>query len=211
MLIGYPGAKNKLRKVIVPRLLAHLEECPGAEYREPFFGGGSIGLLVAPHAPSLWLNDKDPAVSSLWSAVIRSPDLLRRWVANFSPTQQECDRFAAHLLLQPPPSSRASDEETAAYGFLELAVRRCSFSMLGVKANTPHYYADRWNPSLVLREIDRIHHLLAGRVRGDRCTRLDFGSRHRCRRNHSRSLLPSHSTPSRQVLNSTLDTFRNLN
>jgi site-specific DNA-adenine methylase len=45
----YPGGKSKLRAQIVDCLSTQAYES-GLEYREPFFGGGSIGLkLLADH------------------------------------------------------------------------------------------------------------------------------------------------------------------
>jgi len=40
--IRYPGGKQKFKSEILAKLQLH----PSLEYREPFFGGGSIGLEV---------------------------------------------------------------------------------------------------------------------------------------------------------------------
>jgi DNA adenine methylase len=71
----YPGGKSKLRGEITA-ILNRLIDGEDVQYREPFFGGGSIGLnMVSTHGiRKLWMNDKDVGISCLWTSAIRHPD-----------------------------------------------------------------------------------------------------------------------------------------
>ncbi len=79
-LIRYPGGKSKLRKVINARLQRMLGDLgPNAEFREPFFGAGAIGLSLLDENPAIkraWINDADPAMAALWAVVIHNPTTL---------------------------------------------------------------------------------------------------------------------------------------
>ena len=57
----YPGGKSKLKDRIVCKL-NKISSNNTLEYREPFFGGGSIGLSFFEKRPNLdkiWINDFD--------------------------------------------------------------------------------------------------------------------------------------------------------
>src|SRR5690242_4366828 len=95
----YPGGKSKLREQIAAKLKA-IAGTADLEYREPFFGGGSIGLLFLKENQNLkriWINDFDLGISSLWSTVIRRPDLFKARVEKFIPSIEAFDRFKEDL------------------------------------------------------------------------------------------------------------------
>ena len=74
-LVRYPGGKFKLRGQIAQRL-AEQAEHDGLEFREPFFGGGSIGLKLLSDDMGMrrfWINDKDVGIACLWTSIIRYP------------------------------------------------------------------------------------------------------------------------------------------
>jgi DNA adenine methylase len=75
----YPGGKNKLKDIIISKILILSKDCD--TYVEPFFGGGSIGLnLLKDHHltfSKIWINDKDIGIVCLWDTVIRFPQLLK--------------------------------------------------------------------------------------------------------------------------------------
>ena len=79
-LIRYPGGKAKLLKHINSRLQRMVADLgPDAEYREPFFGAGAVGLSLLAANPGIkraWLNDADPAMAALWDVVIHNPTEL---------------------------------------------------------------------------------------------------------------------------------------
>ncbi|MFA5311679.1 MAG: DNA adenine methylase, partial [Methanomassiliicoccales archaeon] len=105
----YPGGKSKLRDQIVSCLVEQLRSMRGygIQYREPFFGGGSIGLqLLSRYSKgsglfedfsnntggflcpidSLWINDKDIGIACLWTSIIRYVDDFCIKVGECSPS-----------------------------------------------------------------------------------------------------------------------------
>ncbi len=80
-LFRYPGGKTKLRKQILEAVKAVASENDITDFREPFFGGGAIGLSALKEIPSVTkisINDRNVPLASLWTAVIRYPDELIR-------------------------------------------------------------------------------------------------------------------------------------
>lgn len=69
--LRYPGGKSKVIDRIMPSL-SDIVDVRGL-YGEPFVGGGSVALAVATTFPgvSLWLNDLDANVASVWKAMRR--------------------------------------------------------------------------------------------------------------------------------------------
>ena len=79
----YPGGKKKIKKTIKSKLLdlseQHKDKSEHLQYREPFFGGGSIGLLFLSESSfinNIWINDKDKALCCLWTCIINNHESL---------------------------------------------------------------------------------------------------------------------------------------
>lgn len=166
----YPGGKAKLKDVITRQIIPHLENS-ALEYREPFWGGGSIGMEIVTHIKNLWINDKDPGISALWLAVIHDPEQLKEQIRNFQPTVQDFDQFKEDLLT--------GNQENL--GFKKLVIHQISYSGLGTKSGGPlggrkqesNYKIDcRWSPEYLCKKIDKIHNLLKNI--NTKCTSLDF-------------------------------------
>ncbi len=182
----YPGGKTKLLTPIIGRLRANGE---AAEYREPFFGGGSVGLKLFEGPPrslrSVWLNDKDPGIACLWSSALNYPTLLKDRLLCFVPSVEAFHAYRTELLhiTAVPRDSHAVID----LAFKKLAVHQMSYSGLGTKAGGPiggatqssaYDVGCRWSPSYICRKIDRIHGMFAKNridVRHGVCTNLDFG------------------------------------
>lgn len=99
----YPGGKSKLREQIASKL--NKITTADYEYREPFFGGGSIGLKLLQDMPDLkriWINDFDPGISCLWTTLINRPDLLKKRVEEFKPSVEAFYEFRTELTADPP-------------------------------------------------------------------------------------------------------------
>ena len=180
----YPGGKSRLAKNIVKQLSQALGDRI-TEYREPFVGGGSIGLALLrthPGIERIRINDADPGVASFWATVIRWPDLIKSLIQGFTPSVAAFGEFKAGLqALDKVPTG---PEDIAMVGFMKLAIHRISFSGLGVMAGGPlggrHQLSDgsiasRWNPARLCEEVDEAHRLFSRvEVVGNVCTCQDF-------------------------------------
>lgn len=181
----YPGGKSKLRNQIASKL-NEIASNSNLEYREPFFGGGSIGLLMLqdnPDIKEIWINDFDLGISSLWTTLIRRPDLLKSRVEKFKPSIEAFDKYKEELTASPSPKL-LSDTEIANFGFKKLAIHQISYSGLGTKSGGPlggreqksDYKIDcRWSPSYICKKIDILNKQFSKLfVRDNCCTNLDF-------------------------------------
>lgn len=169
----YPGGKSKLIKPIFSyfNIDSSIEE-----YREPFFGGGSIGIefLKRNKMKRIWINDYDKALSDLWESVIKHPDELKKLVMNFVPSVKEFDSIRNKLI-------EGNVSDTVNNGFMKLAIHQISYSGLGLKSGGPlggreqksEYKINcRWSPSYICNKIDAINNLFADR--NVQCTNTDF-------------------------------------
>jgi DNA adenine methylase len=176
----YPGGKSKLRKEIIAKL-HFVSQGLNLEYREPFFGGGSIGLEYIQQTPLLqkiWINDFDLGVSSLWSSLLNQPEELKQKVKTFVPSVEAFDQFKEEL-VNPVKATTCLD-----WGFKKLAIHQISYSGLGVKSGGPlggreqksNYKIDcRWSPQYICKKIDLLHKKFSKfQVRENQCTALDF-------------------------------------
>lgn len=179
-MIRYPGGKSKLRKQIIIRIAKMFD---GEEYVEPFFGGGSVGLNVLKdiNVKKIWINDLDLGVASLWTSVIRFPEMLKKVVTEFEPSVELFDKFKD--LLQTRPHLKIP-EEVVNWGLMKLAIHQISYSGLGVKSGGPlggrdqksKYKIDcRWSPSYICKRIDEYHKMFSEvEVRYNCCSSRDF-------------------------------------
>jgi len=180
----YPGGKSKLRDQIAKRL-AEQAGYAGLEYREPFVGGGSVGLSLLSDnlgITNIWLNDKDIGIACLWTAVIRYPDEFQERVRSFMPSVDAFYELRDTLTkVSEMPVEPASIVDL---GFRKLAVHQISYSGLGTKSGGPlggaeqksQYKIDcRWSPDYICKKVDKLHDLFTTiEVRGNGCTNLDF-------------------------------------
>lgn len=188
----YPGGKSKLRGRITSQLRI-LAQQRDLEYREPFFGGGSIGLyFIQKCSPQcVWLNDRDIGIAALWTSVIRYPHLLKSLIRAFVPSIEKFDTFKSALIALPNLQTR---EEVVYYGFMKLAIHQISYSGLGTVSGGPlggrkeaniagrgttqevKYPIDcRWSPEYICRKIDRLSDMLNQcTIRWNECTSHDF-------------------------------------
>lgn len=181
-LLRYPGGKAKLLR---PVLFELLRADRSYEYREPFFGGGAVGLsyLAAnPDAHKIWLNDKDPGIASLWTAVMWYPDDLKDRIRAFRPAPDLFDAIRERLRSVTTMVTRR--DEIVEVGFEKLAIHRISYSGLGTMAGGPlggrkptsaAAIGSRWSPDRLCATVDALHQRLAFcDARHAACTCLDF-------------------------------------
>lgn len=179
----YPGGKTKLRSHIIDRL-KQLSKGKSLEYREPFFGGGSIGLkfITASNTEKVWINDKDIGITCLWSSLINFPQQFKKRVLEFIPSIEDFYSFKEELIgLQTMPEDEVSIVDI---GFKKLAIHQISYSGLGTKSGGPlggknqksQYKVDcRWSPNYICKKIDLLHNQLKKySFRFNDCTNYDF-------------------------------------
>ena len=169
-LIRYPGSKAKLARQIVKRFpsaitAGTLWTSGGSwEYREPFFGGGAVGLEFMGWlggACPIWVNDIDPSMAALWRTMYAGPDDFMRLCEKFTPTTESFYEFK-----ETDGMDGLSDAEAA---FRKVALHRISFSGFGAKAGGPiggreqtsEYGVDcRWSIEHIRKESKKAHTLM---------------------------------------------------
>lgn len=174
----YPGGKRKLAGIIC-EYLSRYPTGERIEYREPFFGGGYIGVHAAKEIGygSVWINDLDPAIAALWNAVINNHNLLKNKVREFQPSVDYFNRFRDALLSE----SGGTGIDTA---FKKLCIHQMSYSGLGTKAGGPiggysqtskYSIGCRWSPEYICKKIDSLHATLSAvKLRHGTCTSFNF-------------------------------------
>jgi DNA adenine methylase len=193
-LFRYPGSKKKIKKIIVEKTLSLFDE-KTKEYREPFFGGGSVGLDFLEQnlsnlfnkINSVWINDLDVGVACLWTAVIRHCPELKEKIKTFNPSTEHFYGFRNFLHISNIENYRRniiSPKEIVDIGFKKIALHQMSYSGLGVmsggpiggKSQTSNYKIDcRWKPELLCKKIDKINDLLKNfQIKEDKCSAHDF-------------------------------------
>lgn len=183
-IFRYPGSKSKIKDKILPKIKEGLYSFDSdVEYREPFFGGGSIGLELFPgpvnnlfvkNFKSFWINDLDYGVANFWDAVINDHERLKDLIRSFSPTVESFYEIKDKLLY-------GTETDKTLIGFYKLVIHRISYSGLGIKAGGPlggkkqesEYNVDcRWTPPYICKNIDSYNKLFSSQE--TKCTCLDF-------------------------------------
>jgi DNA adenine methylase len=141
--LRYPGSKSKVLKRFLPYFVPH------KEYREPFFGGGSI-FFGKPKVPINWLNDKDPMVSNFFRVIRDEPEQLKEMVRKHKPSIE---------LWKTIKFSEPSSSVEAAFMFLFL--NRTNYSGIlsanpigGLNQDSEYKIDCRWNSEEICRRID---------------------------------------------------------
>jgi DNA adenine methylase len=170
MLLRYPGGKSRgsLSDKIV-EIIASSGTI--GVFGEPFFGGGGITfrLLKAGLVNAVVINDIDPAISTLWTEVIRNPDRLVRAIKQFVPSVEAFCQAKARVL-----ANTGTPLDT-------LVVNRLSHGGRGVLAG-PQGGVDqsgkykigcRWSVPTLLRSVIEASRLLSCAI-GRKCFQKDF-------------------------------------
>jgi len=181
-MLRYPGGKDRIQNQILEPIAKYYNKHKNLEYREPFFGGGSVGLSLfnKSYIRDIWINDKDYALSCLWTTVIKYPEDLCKKVQEYEPLVSNFYGFKENLLQE-----IITHIDPIELGFQKLVVHRTSFSGLGVMSGplggnnqTGKYKHDaRWNSSSINKNITRINKLFSIKnVRKNKCTWLDYSN-----------------------------------
>lgn len=102
--IRYPGGKSKIYPAV--REIIEASELSGCRYSEAFCGGAGLAvkLLRDGVVSSIVLNDVDPAVYSMWDAIVNHPDELCAFLGETQPTLEEWNRQHEVLVRSSSPS-----------------------------------------------------------------------------------------------------------
>lgn len=102
--IRYPGGKSKIYPTVERIIRASGLE--GCAYSEAFCGGAGLAvkLLLRGDVSRIFLNDVDPAVYSMWDAVVNHPEKLCSFLAGTEPTVDEWERQHDILVSSESPS-----------------------------------------------------------------------------------------------------------
>ena len=99
-------------------------------------------MLDYPNLNGVWLNDKDPGIASVWTAVAQHPGRLIELIERFTPSIDAFDSFKDELLTV--TSVPAKTEALVNVGFKKLALHQMSFSGLGTKSGGPLRRKSNW-------------------------------------------------------------------
>jgi DNA adenine methylase len=184
-LIRYPGGKGKLIGQITDRLRRMCAVVGiGAEYREPFFGAGVVGLAMINQNPGIsqvWFNDADAAMAALWDTVIHNPTSLRVFV-EVTPEamrlfpKNDCYKDDIEVLRSISDPRDVLMHPPGLVAAMKLTVHQMSYSGLGTCAGGPmSNRLCRYNVDLLNAKIQSFNEiLLSVKLRHGTCTCLDF-------------------------------------
>ncbi len=182
----YPGGKNKLSTLILPKIQEVFNNNDEInEYREPFFGGGSIGLKTLDfNIDKFWINDYDCGIASIWYSVINRPEELKKLVMYFKPSVEAF--YHIKNVLMNNLSRDLTDDEKVLHGFYKIAIHQTSYSGLGTKSGGPlggkkqksiYDIACRWSPEYICKKIDFYNKLFSKNIlRHSTCTCFDYSA-----------------------------------
>lgn len=188
----YPGGKKKLRKEILSKIESFTEEST-VEFREPFFGGGSIGVEFLKRCcgslfnsiKKVWINDFDIGISCLWTSVIRYPNEFKDKINSFVPSTSNFYEFKDFLRdMEKHRKTIMSPQDMVDIAFKKIAIHQMSYSGLGTMAGGPlggekqksDYKVDcRWSPRYLCIKIEKTNELFKNfDVIGEKCSAHDF-------------------------------------
>jgi DNA adenine methylase len=167
-MIRYPGGKSKLSNRLIEKFKI------AGQFREPFFGGGSIGVKMLDSVKNMWVNDKDYGISCFWNSVAKYPQELIDKIQSFVPSVESFYQIKNELLTE-------VNQNIVDVGFKKLAIHQISYSGLGVKSGGPlggekqesQYKVNcRWSPDYICNKIVKLNK----KINSIKfiCTNLDF-------------------------------------
>jgi DNA adenine methylase len=185
MFFRYPGGKSKLKKPIIKVLVQIAQKSGLKEYREPFFGGGSIGLDLIDKISfdKLWINDKDCSIWCIWQSVCEYPKDFQDAIQNTVIDINNAFDYFEELKIKVKANSNIkpnSKEQIIEQALSKLLIHQTSYSGLGTMAGGPIGGRNqkskwkincRWNPKNISKKIQAIHLKLKNKTQ---CSCFDF-------------------------------------
>ena len=153
--LRFPGGKSKIYSFMIS--LIETNELRGCVYAEAFCGGAGLAmkLLLKNDVSKVVLNDCDPAIYSIWDAVVHHPDELCTYIDSVQLGMDEWER--CHELYQ------NADEPSLELGKAALFLNRTNRSgiltggVIGGKAQTGTYkIGARFNRKTLREKVQKI-------------------------------------------------------
>jgi DNA adenine methylase len=156
--IPYQGSKRRLARHLLNYLPLQAQRLV-----EPFAGSGAFSLLAAGSRPQLhfWLNDLNPALMSLWKAILYEPERLSRfyrrlWMAQVGRERQFYEAVRTRF-----------NQTQAPYYFLYLLARcvkaSVRYNRQGEFNQSPDHRRKGRHPDTMQKDLQIASALLAGR------------------------------------------------
>jgi site-specific DNA-adenine methylase len=176
-LFYHPGSKFAAAHHILPILAPMLDGAD--EYRELFVGAGSIAVAVMGLYPqiSVWINDGDPAIASLWAATRNTPTRVCQQVLDFhQPSVAAFDLFGR--LIKARTEVPKDADARARLGFYQLAwsMMRSGGWGQGPRGGWDQHdpiIGERWSQQYIARKVGTISDRFGGRAK-TKITCCDF-------------------------------------
>jgi DNA adenine methylase len=177
-LFYHPGSKFvAAAHHILPILAPTLDDAD--EYREPFVGAGPIAVAVMGLYPqiSVWINDGDPAIASLWAATRNTPTRVCQQVLDFhKPSVAAFDLFGR--LIEARTEAPKDADARARLGFYYLAwsqmrSRGWGQGPRGGWDQRIPVIGERWSQRYIARKVGTISDRFGGRAK-TKITCCDF-------------------------------------
>ena len=123
--LRYPGGKSLAAKELLSRFPNGVEE-----YREPFFGGGSVALLFSQRYPNVpvWVNDKYENLYHFWVNVQSNPEELFNYLVKIKEKNNNEDR--ARKLFNDSLEQIQTETESFNRAWLFWVLNKCSYAGL---------------------------------------------------------------------------------
>lgn len=161
----YPGAKNRLLPQIMPFIEKSLQQtwC----FYDAFVGGGSVLLEVAEKYPDIQLfaNDKDFFVYCFWYIMSQEDDYDIKFLKELVKQKPTIDLYY-QLRTDAPRNSVEAAYRAIFFNRTSFSgdMRRTASPIGGKNQNSKYTVDCRYNADKIIKKLDRIHELLAGRT-----------------------------------------------
>jgi DNA adenine methylase len=187
MILRYPGGKAKIAAKIVGIIKDRLNKSGEInEYREPFFGGGAVGLQVIRDCPEIgrfWFNDADPTMACLWQSVVQRSDSMRVILGCLDPSVDYFHFYRSFLRGIERPDDLGHFDR-ASIACMKISCHQMSYSGLGTMAGGPiggakqeskYDVGCRYDAQRISGKIAHVRDLLNSvELHPEVCTCLDF-------------------------------------
>lgn len=160
--LRYPGGKQRIVKDIFNKVPSEF-----TEYREPFFGGGSVFFHIKQQRNELsncWINDKFEPIANFWQQSANSSANIINIVNSLK--QQYSTGKELHVRLRRDYNNLNKDEQAAALFILN----RCSFSGLTFSGGYSQQAFDGRLTANSIKNISKVEPLFSN----TKITNLDY-------------------------------------